>query len=414
MFSPSQEVAYEAYLKKENIFITGSGGTGKSYFIKCIYEDAIKKGYNINVTALTGCAAILLDCKATTLHYWSGIGLGNLNVEDTISQINKYKKKNVWLNCDILIVDEVSMLSSELFELLDNVGKKIRKNKKPFGGIQLIFSGDFHQLPPISYTKFCFEIPLWKECFKNEIMFKENFRQSGDEIYKEILSEIRNETLSDKNKEILLKCIQKPQPKDITPTLLFPIKRLSDLNNTKENNMLKGEPHLYQMTYTKKPPKNIEVELLKQKKNIMAEENIELKIGSQVMCIVNLDQENGIINGSQGKIISFTPNNEPIVKFVYKDIVRKIIPHIWSNDKYDTYGLVQIPLILAWSITIHKSQGITLDYATINIGSNIFECGQSYVALSRVKGLNGLYIKDIDFSKIKTNKKVKEYYDNFS
>lgn len=410
--STNQTIAFNKYLNKENVFITGPGGTGKSFFIKKIYEDAIKKNIHINVTALTGCAAILLDCKATTLHYWSGIGMGNLNLDKTLSQIYKYKKKEAWLKCEILIVDEVSMLSSEIFELLDGIGKKIRKNKKPFGGIQLIFSGDFHQLPPISYTKFCFDIPLWKECFKNEIIFTHNFRQSEDDDYKNILSEIRNETLSDKSKKLLLECKDKIPPNNINPTILYPIKRLSDNNNNKENDNLNTETRIYKMDYLKNTPKNIETELLKQKKNLMAEETLILKIGSQVMCIVNLEQENGIINGSQGKVINFTENNEPIVRFIYKDIVKIISCHTWYNDKYEDYGLVQIPLILAWSITIHKSQGITLDYATINIGSDIFECGQSYVALSRVKGLKGLYIKAIDFNKIRTNKKVKEYYDN--
>lgn len=412
MLSNNQSVAFNKYLNKENIFITGQGGTGKSFFIKKIYEDAMKKGININVTALTGCAAILLDCKATTLHYWSGIGIGNLNLDKTICQIYKYKKKDTWLNCDILIIDEVSMLSSDLFELLDGIGKKIRRNNKPFGGIQLIFSGDFHQLPPFSYNKFCFEVPLWKECFNNEIIFTKNFRQSEDEDYKTILSEIRDECLSDKSKKLLLECIKKTPPKNINPTILYPIKRLSDLNNNKENNNLNTETRLYEMKYLKKPPKNIETELIKQKKNIMAEDSLELKIGSQVMCIINLDQENGIINGSQGMVIGFTENNEPVVKFIYKDTIKIVGHHTWYNDKYEEYGIVQIPLVLAWSITIHKSQGITLDYASINIGSDIFECGQSYVALSRVKGLKGLYIKAIDFNKIKTNKKVKEYYDN--
>lgn len=412
MFSNKQQEAYDCYLKKENLFITGQGGTGKSFFIKKIYEDALKKGLNISVTALTGCAALLLDCKATTLHYWAGIGLGNLNINDTISQIYKYKKKRAWLNCDILIVDEVSMLSSKLFELLDEVGKIIRKNKKPFGGIQLIFSGDFHQLPPISYTKFCFEVLLWKQCFKNEIIFTQNFRQSENEDYKNILCEIREERLSEKSKKLLLDCIHKKAPEDITPTILFPTKRLSDINNNKENKKLDEMSYLYEMKYIKKPPKNIEAELIKQKKNMMAEESIELKIGSQVMCIINLDNENGIINGSQGKVIQFTGHGELVVKFFYKNTIKIISRHTWYNEKYEDYGLIQIPLVLAWSITIHKSQGITLDYASVNIGTDIFECGQSYVALSRVKSLNGLYLKAIDFNKIKANKKVKEYYDN--
>lgn len=409
-----QESAFNKYLEGENIFITGQGGTGKSYFIKKIYDDSIKNGKNINVTALTGCAALLLDCKATTIHHWSGIGMGNLNVDDSIYQINKYKKRKNWVNCDILIIDEISMLSGEIFELLDNIGKKIRKNKKPFGGIQLIFSGDFHQLPPVCYNKFCFETQLWSECFKYELLFTKNYRQNDDEDYKNILTEIRNESLSDKSKDLLLQCINKKKPDDIEPTILVPVKKLSDKINQEKNNNIKGKSKTYTFSYIKKCSKNIELELLKQKKSIIIEDVLDLKIGSQVMCIINLDQENGIINGSQGKVINFNDKDEPIVKFFYNNIIKTISVNNWLNDKFNDNGIKQIPLILSWSITIHKSQGITLEYANINIGQNVFECGQSYVALSRVKSLDGLYIKDIDFNKIRSNKKVINYYSKFN
>lgn len=414
MLSEKQDEAFNMYLNKKNIFITGQGGTGKSFFIKKVYDDAISKGININVTAMTGCAAILLDCKATTLHYWSGIGMGNLSIEDTIVKINKYKKRKNWLNCDILIIDEISMLSSEIFILLDGIGKNIRKNNNPFGGIQLIFSGDFHQLPPISFNKFCFEISLWKECFHNEILFTVNYRQSEDPNYKTILSEIRNEGLSEISKNLLKDCINKEYPQDIEPTIIVPVKKLSDQINELKNKNIKGKAVMYNMNYINKCSKMVENELIKQKKNILAEEKLILKVGTQVMCTINLDQEIGIINGSQGKVINFNSKNEPIVKFFHNDIIKTITPHNWVNDIYNDNGIRQIPLILSWSITIHKSQGITLEYATINIGTDIFECGQSYVALSRVKSLDGLYIKDIDFNRIKANKKVMEYYNNIS
>ena len=156
----------------------------------------------------------------------------------------------------------------------------------------------------------------------------------------------------------------------------------------------------------------MEEELIKQKKNLLVDEDIRLKIGSQVMCTINLDQENGIINGSQGKVIGFNSHHEPIVQFFYKNTIRSISQHKWMNDTYETNGIIQIPLILSWAITIHKSQGITLEYANINIGSNIFECGQSYVALSRVKSLEGLYIQGLDFTKIKSNPKVIRFYNS--
>ena len=412
VFSPSQQLAWDKYIKGENVFITGPGGNGKSYFIQKIYEHSQRNNIDISVTAMTGCAALLLDCKAKTIHSWGSIGLGNQEPEKIVERIRKYRKTQIWLKTNILVIDEVSMLSDELFELLNKVAQLIRRNDAPFGNIQLVFSGDFHQLPPIQ-KKFCFESSLWNTTFPNQIVFKQNFRQKDDTTYQTILSEIREGCISDKSKEELRKCIQKENHSNLSPTLLYPVKYLSDKVNEEENSKLTGESHIYKMEFNKKPHhKKIEEELNKQKKHILSEENVTLKIGSQVMCTINFDQENCIINGSQGKVIGFNHKKEPIVKFEHNQIIIPISKHTWYNEQFDDYGLCQLPLILSWAITIHKSQGITLESANINIGSNIFEYGQSYVALSRVKSLNGLYLKNIDFSKIKCNPKVIKYYES--
>ena len=148
--SKEQQIAFDKYVQGKNIFITGPGGSGKSALIKKIWAHALSRFKNIHVSALTGCAAVLLNCKATTLHSWAGIGLGNGSVESNIQKITKNRfKKKIWKETDILIVDEVSMLSLKLFNLLNQIAQSVRKNKKPFGGIQVIFSGDFYQLPPV-------------------------------------------------------------------------------------------------------------------------------------------------------------------------------------------------------------------------------------------------------------------------
>lgn len=412
-FSVSQQKAFDKYLKGENVFITGAGGTGKSYFIKKVYENAKSRGLNVSVTAMTGCAALLLDCNAKTIHSWGSIGLGTDPIEVIIKRIVKYRKRDTWLNTDLLIVDEVSMLSCELFELLYRIAQDFRRNKKPFGNMQIIFSGDFHQLPPVSKdSKFCFESPFWNDCFKNQIILMENFRQKGDHTYQKVLNELREGNLTPESKDILRSCLNKKTDELISPTLLYPVKRLSEQVNLFENMSLEGEEKVYKMKYIESPNKKVEDELIKQKKNLIVDEEIRLKIGTQVMCTINLDQEQGIINGSQGKVVGFNEYNDPVVKFFYKDTIRTIGNHKWMNDTYETNGILQIPLILSWAITIHKSQGITLEYANINIGSNIFECGQSYVALSRVKSLEGLFIQALDFSKIKSNPKVIKFYES--
>ena len=402
MLSDSQQHAHQSFVNGDNIFLSGEAGAGKSYLISHFQKYALQTGKKIQVTAMTGCAALLLN-KAKTLHSWAGIGIGNGTISKMISDIKKYHKLHHWIDTDILVIDEISMMSKKLFEILDEIGKKLRKNKKPFGGIQLICSGDFHQLPPVD-DEFCFESDIWNITFNSQIILKENFRQKGDLVYQGILNEIRQGNISPESCKILLDCTKKVSTNELKPTLLYPTKKYADQINQFENMTLDTESNKYNKSYID-APSYIMTELEKQKG--MYEENLILKIGSQVMCIANLDQEAEIVNGSQGVVIVFE-KGFPIVKF--NKITRPIEPHIWKNEKYEGYGIQQIPLILSWAITIHKAQGITLDEACINIGSSVFEYGQTYVALSRIKTLEGLYIKSLDISKIKANPKVIEFY----
>ena len=219
---------------RKNIFITGPGGSGKSAIIRKIYYDATIRGKNIQVCALTGCAAVLLNCKAKTLHSWAGIGLGNGTIEELIRKIkaNKYAKAS-WYETDILVVDEVSMMSLKLFNLLNTIGKLVRKNPKPFGGIQVIFSGDFYQLPPVGNKddldsiRFCFESEEWDTVFQrsNQIQIKKIFRQT-DDLYASILNQIREGKIKRKSNNILLQYVGRIYDADLVvePTKLFPTK----------------------------------------------------------------------------------------------------------------------------------------------------------------------------------------------
>jgi len=402
MLSPSQQHAYDLFTQGKNIFISGQAGTGKSFIINMIYNYAKLHHKKINVTALTGCAALLLNMKATTIHSWGGIGIGG-EVSTLISNIRKYKKVDNWL-IDILVVDEVSMMSKSLFELLDTIGKKIRKNPKPFGGIQLVFCGDFYQLPPID-DSFCFESPAWNQTFDKTILFTKNYRQE-DDGFQQVLNEVREGNISPEGCKLLLDCTKKEIGEGIKPTIIYPTKRLADQVNQFENLTLEGHSETYK-SYKSNPIGHIGIELDKQIKKGGIDETIILKIGSQVMCIVNLDQDTGVVNGSQGLVIDFS-DGFPIVQFKMCKMIIK--PHLWKNDKYENDGVYQVPLILSWAITIHKAQGISLDEAMINIGSSVFEYGQTYVALSRVRTKEGLYIKSLDVSRIKANPKVIEFY----
>ena len=446
-FSNEQVICFEKYLNGENIFITGPGGTGKSFLIKKIVSHAEENHKNIKVCALTGCAAILLECKATTLHMFSGIGLANKKNSDIIEELfttKRHKLKN-WRNLEILIVDEVSMMSLKILLLLDLIAKKFYKKNKPFGGLQIIFTGDFYQLSPVfnnnsekEEAMFCFEHELWNQLFakENQIVLKTIFRQNDETLLK-ILKYIRKGQITPSTKALLSSRIFNSEEldsikKDKVLTILSPIKR--DVEQINLSEYLKLDKSLrevvYNVSYYDMCVKSSEVEedtlfalLLKSNEhlkreydflasNILAEKSLKLKIGTQVMCIVNLNLygELQIANGSPGIIVDFNDKDLPYVKF--NNIKEPILidNYIWKSDHNKMVGVSQIPLIYSWAITIHKSQGLTLENAIIDIGSNIFADGQTYVALSRLKSLEGLYLTSFDYSRIKCNPLVKAFY----
>jgi len=415
--SPEQKLVFDKYKQKENIFLNGAGGSGKSFLIKEIYEDAIKNNKRIQVCALTGCAALLLNCKAKTIHSWAGIGIATGPKEEVV---------------DILIIDEISMMSLKIFEILNEIACKLRKRTKIFGGIQIIFSGDFYQLPPvgnmeeIETCQFCFESELWNQLFPKEncVMLVRVFRQK-DETYLKILNEIRNGRMYRSSLNLLLKNVNKKITDDIQPTKLFPRRNKVDYFNQSELNKLTGDTKSYALESVYDLPMSpfqqeerrkysmdqIERELQYIENSLLMNKNIELKIGCQVMCIINCETPEGIqlCNGSRGVITSFQESGFPVVKF-QDGFEIPIVKHTWTSETIPGIGLKHIPLILAWAMSIHKSQGMSIDVAEIDAGSDIFECGQTYVALSRVKSLEGLYLTSFDVSKIKMNNKVKEFY----
>ena len=438
--SKEQQIAYDKYIRGNNIFITGPGGAGKSELIRLIYKHA-RSCKDIHVTALTGCASILLNCKAKTIHSWAGIGLGNGTTEQLIMKIKKNKfLKAIWKGTDILVIDEVSMLSLKLFNMLNSIGKAIRGNQKPFGGIQLIFSGDFYQLPPVGdkddtdSQRFCFESDDWNSVFNIDcqIQLKKIFRQT-DEIYSTILNQIREGKIKRRSNDLLLEYVGREIDPNLIaePTKLYPTKNKVEQINFIKMSSLRGEEKEYKMNYLKDlemtkgqkeirhefSEKDIQLELDFLAGNLRCDKEMKLKLGANVMCIINIKSEQGdilICNGSQGIIKEFCElTGCPKVK--YNNGVEMLMSrHIWESEKIPGIGVSQIPLILSWALTIHKSQGATLDAAEIDVGSGIFECVQTYVALSRVKSLNGLYLTSFDVKRIRINKKVKEYYESLT
>jgi ATP-dependent DNA helicase PIF1 len=438
--SKEQKIVFKNYIEGKNIFITGPGGAGKSEIIKIINQHAKLNYKNIHVTALTGCAAVLLNSSAKTLHSWSGIGLGNGTVDQLITKIKKnIFAKRVWKETDILVVDEVSMLSLKLFNTLNEIGKAIRGNLNPFGGIQLIFSGDFFQLPPVGdkdeqdTQRFCFESDDWNDVFNRscQIQLVKIFRQT-DETYSSILNQIREGKIKRKSNNLLESFVGRNPSSDLVaePTKLFPTRnKVDNINNTKMSSLI-GEEKMFNIKYLKDlemtktdkqkriefTDKIIQIELDFLAGNLRCDKEMKLKIGAQVMCIVNIQSDIGVelCNGSQGIVTTFCETTGcPVVKF-NNGIERTMTRYVWESDKIPGIGISQVPLILAWALTIHKSQGATMDAAEIDAGSGIFECGQTYVALSRVKTLEGLYLTSFDANRIRINPKVRSFYENLT
>lgn len=403
-----QDFAYKSMVKGHNLFVTGSAGTGKSAVIKLFYN-IFKNSKKISICSTTGISSILIG--GTTLHSYLGIGIGKGSVYYLTQKIRKnaFLLKR-WKELEILVIDEISMLSPELFDKLEEIARNLRKNDTPFGGIQLILTGDFLQLPCIDSEKFCFEAESWNKCIDNVINFKEIIRQR-DEKFQECLNNIRVGNINEKVISILQSCLDKKlKNKDgIKPTRLCALNRNVDKINQKELDKLDTDIYEYEIELkcNYKTPDFVKDKITK---SSLAQKNLQICVGAQVMLLCNLDLENKLANGSRGIIVDFV-EDLPVVKFLNGQ-ERIIDYHSWDleEDKKKT-TIEQIPLKLAYAISIHKSQGCSLDFVKLDLG-NVFEYGQAYVALSRVKKLSGLSIKNVDLDRIVANPEALEYYNS--
>ena len=439
ILSDAQTRAYRLYRSGQNVFITGPGGTGKSLLIRTIYQDAIRRDLNINVCALTGCAAATIGCDATTLHRWAGIGLAQGTDDEVISRVtgNRYRSK-VWRNQDILIIDEVSMMDSRLFSILDRIGRQTRgKLTKPFGGMQVIFAGDFYQLPPVvpnGTPTFCFENEVWGDLFRGTtVELTQIFRQT-DPVWQTVLNEIRHGRLRRSSYNLLKQKVGIVPPllaqnPNLRPTKLFPTREAVSRINQSALSELTGAPRVFVRAKNYDIPidtasrreiraqatqHQIDVELDCMVKNLPGEHELLLKEGAQVMCLRNYPDLD-ICNGSQGYIVGFDAiTGYPMVSYASHPQPLTMEPEDYESGTIPGIGWTQIPLTLSWAMTIHKAQGATLDLIEVDVGKSIFEFGQTYVAVSRVKTLDGLYLTAFDPNLVQANDRVTQYYASLS
>ena len=412
-----------------NIFVTGGAGTGKSYILK-----KLKKHYKakLAITSTTGVSA--LNINGQTIHSWAGIGIANISVEKTVEKI---KGKNALysqiLCAKMLAIDEISMLDNKTLDYVNNTLKLVRNNKKPFGGIQVLFFGDFFQLPPVKLGEngrdFCFNSKTWQELDLKPILLKEIKRQSEEEFIK-ALNNIRVGFVTPENTQMFKK--REEESKEISSSgilHIFGTNEEADAYNLKCFNELDTSSCTYiaNDTFYKydKYENPTQIEITENSYNAMnnydknmintfnenckAPSKLDLKLNTRVMLIKNLDVKGGLVNGSCGSVVELNPNS---IVVLFDDGNRHVIEKtefLYQKDALPKIKRLQYPLRLAYGITIHKSQGMTFDNLVVNF-ERVFSDGQGYVALSRTKTLQGLIINKYAPGKVSANQEVVEFY----
>ena len=390
-----QDQALAILKSGRNTFLTGSAGTGKTYVLNQYINYLKARRIPVSITASTGIAATHLE--GTTIHAWSGIG-----IKDSLSprqlrdlKTKKYLKKHME-KTKVLIIDEISMLHGRQLDLVNQVIRSFRENEEPFGGLQLVLCGDFFQLPPIgdsterSRDKFSFMSASWLEAKLTICYLTEQFRQS-DNQFSDILNEIRSGSVSteaiDQLNERSKNKTDGPSQEELSAGSTRLYTHNIDVDRVNQDQLKKLEGRT--KTFDSKMKGNLKLgETIS--KSIMAPPVLQLKKGAKVMFVKN-NYEKGYLNGSMGEVVRFDKEGIPLVRLT-NGLDLKAEPEEWRVEDETGKLLVsytQVPLRLAWAITVHKSQGMTLDSAVMDLGKT-FERGQGYVALSRVKSLEGL------------------------
>jgi hypothetical protein len=390
-----QKSAISILKSGQNVYLTGSAGTGKTYLINEYIEYLRLREVPVAVTASTGIAATHIGGQ--TIHSWSGIGIKESVATQDLERIAKNKQTKERLqNTKVLIIDEISMLSGKVLTGISDILKHFKKSDLAFGGIQVILSGDFFQLPPVSREglsnreKFAFMAPVWVEAGLKVCYLTQQYRQGLDTL-STVLTEIRSKSLSEDTFNLIQDKIREEMP-DSEILKLYTHNADVDAMNFKRLAENPNPVRVFEATTTGKP--NI-VDSLRQ--SVLAQPTIQLKLGAKVMFVRN-NAEKGYYNGTIGTVEGFDGEEDwPKVKLASGRYIVCTEEEWTVVDEKETVlaSYRQIPLRLAWAITVHKSQGMTLDAAEMDL-SKTFETGQGYVALSRLKDWRGLYLRGIN------------------
>lgn len=397
-----QELALEIMMAGHSVLLTGPAGSGKTYVLNQFIKESKRAGKHVAVTATTGLAATHLN--GNTIHAWSGIGIHDQLPKDFHEHLTQSRKDQIE-KADTLIIDEISMLHHYRLDMVDEITRKVRRLDEPFGGLQIILCGDFFQLPPVERGSgkgsFVVESNVWED-FSPTICYLQEQHRQNDDMYLEILNAMRANDLRRRHAEALLARQGSFDPFEEV-TELHTTNVDVDAINQRRLAALETEPHGYAMTTT---GKTNYVDNLK--RSCLAQEGLVLKEGALVMCVRN-NPEKKYVNGSLGVVVGFESLTDyPKVELKNGRIIT-VAPETWElrdGDKKRA-SLVQIPLRLAWAITVHKSQGMTLDAARIDLRKAFVE-GMGYVALSRVRGLDTLSLAGINKMALKVSPQALE------
>ena len=400
----TQEEALNILKSGQSAFLTGAAGSGKTYVLRSYINYLKEHGISVGVTASTGIAATHIG--GMTIHAWSGIGIkDHLTPHDIETLRERSQLRNRFQTTDILIIDEVSMLHHFRLDLVDQVARRLRDREEPFGGMQVIFAGDFFQLPPVSRgleepARFAYWSQSWRELDPAVCYLEEQYRQDDDEYFS-VLNAIRDSSFDVYHHELLQGRINKKPDVGMEPTVLYSHNANVDVQNDSELNKIKGHMYEYKMYSRGARPL---VEALT--KSCLAPEILKLKVGAKVMFVKN-NFDLGYVNGTLGVVEELL--YDTIKVRTTKDVLINVPQDIWQieDDGKVKAEISQFPLRLAWAITIHKSQGMSLDAAHIDL-SKSFEPGMGYVALSRVKTLGGLTLAGINQQALHVHPEVLE------
>jgi len=403
----TQEQALAILESGRSVLLTGAAGAGKTYVLNKYIKRAKKAGKNVAVTATTGLAATHLN--GTTIHAWAGIGVHSQFDKHMANKLAK-QRQDLIKKADVLVIDEISMLHDYRLDMVDEVLRFVRDNQEPFGGVQVILCGDFFQLPPVNRSgdrmgSFVTNSQAWRQNVFTVCYLQTQFRQRDDELYTAILNGIRAGVLTRSQLDALQDRSNGVDDPFTPRTRLLTVNMDVDDVNHEQLDELDGEEHTYEME-TSGGKQYVET----LQRSCLAPQTLRLKLGAQVMCIKN-SQDRKYVNGSLGKVVGFEKLTDyPIVELTNgKEVTIRVESWDLMDGDKRRASIMQLPLRLAWAITVHKSQGMTLDAARIDL-SRAFVEGMGYVALSRVRslrhlildGLNGMALrvsplaKDID------------------